>query len=50
MKLEINAFGHKSMQNLNADTLEEAINLHRVFGIDSVGTGVALILQPYDVL
>lgn len=32
---------------INADTLEEAAALHRDFGLNTGGTGISLVLQPY---
>jgi hypothetical protein len=33
---------------INADTLQEAAALHRDFGLNIGGTGIALVLQPYS--
>lgn len=49
IKVEIFAYGHKRKSMLCADSLEEAVKLHRDFGVDAVGTGVAHVLQPFDI-
>ena len=45
--VDITSVGHKMHTYINADTLEEAATLHRDFGLNTGGTGISLILQPY---
>jgi hypothetical protein len=49
MKVEIFAYGHKRKSMLCADSLAEAVKLHREFGVNAIGTGVAHVLQPFDI-
>jgi hypothetical protein len=49
IKVEIFAYGHERKSALCADSMAEAVKLAREFGVNAIGTGVAHILQPFDI-